>query len=79
MKTIYSKTTSLPAYSVFKGAWKSLKSEFNLDYKVSKCLIPFMKKKYTFIWLGSFRRLGNEHFHAKEQMRNFENSFWKPP
>jgi hypothetical protein len=38
-----------------------------------------MKKKYTFIRLGSFCRLGNEHFHVKEQMRNFEASFWETP
>jgi hypothetical protein len=79
MKNIYTKTTSLPAYSVFEGAWDLLKSKYSLDYKVSKCLIPFMKKKHTFIRLGSFRWLSNKHFHAKEQMQNFEALSWKPP
>jgi hypothetical protein len=55
MKEKYSKITSLPAYSIAEGAWNALKSEYKLDYKVSKYLIPFMKKRYTFIWLGSFR------------------------
>ena len=79
MKKKYSKTTSLPAYSIAEVAWNALKSEFKLDYEVSRCLIPFMKKRYYFIRLGSFQRCGNQHFNAKDQMRNFESSIWKPP
>jgi hypothetical protein len=38
-----------------------------------------MNSRYTFICLGSFQRRGNIHFNAKEQMRNFEGTIWKPP